>query len=74
MAMLLWKLLLMLQIPPLESKAQTLMCSMTYLPQVTYEYHQFGDQIIGAMGSLFGDMLRELSFKDYPKPTEGNLM
>ncbi|XP_015264372.1 PREDICTED: vomeronasal type-2 receptor 26-like [Gekko japonicus] len=47
---------------------------MTYPPQVTYEYYQLGDQIIGAIGSLFEDIFGKISFKEYPKPIEGELI
>ncbi|XP_054850279.1 vomeronasal type-2 receptor 26-like [Eublepharis macularius] len=40
---------------------------MTDPAQVTYDYYQFGDQIIGAITSFFAGLIGEISFKEYPK-------
>ncbi|XP_054850281.1 vomeronasal type-2 receptor 26-like [Eublepharis macularius] len=78
MAMEFWLLLLMfqIQVSPVQGKAETVMCVKKTNPlQVTYEYYQFGDQIIGAIGSLFVDAFGKLSFRNYPKTKyEGELI
>lgn len=67
--MIFWLLLMILQLqmPLTESKAQTIICTMADFLQVPFKYYQFGDQIIGAIGSLFVDVFVETAFRGYPK-------
>lgn len=59
--------LLCLQLLPVESKAQPVMCTISDLSQFPYKYHQEGDLIIGAIVSQFGCLFDDMSFSEHPK-------
>ncbi|XP_066486031.1 vomeronasal type-2 receptor 26-like [Tiliqua scincoides] len=65
---LFWQMLIVgLQFPPVECKAQPVMCTITDPSQFPYKYHQSGDLIIGAIVSQFGCLFDGLSFNEHPK-------
>lgn len=50
-----------------EIEAPSPLCTMTDPDQVNYEYHQFGNKIIGVIGSFIVGLSGEITFRNYPK-------